>query len=88
LPSCNTGSPWETSTRSTDSYLGRVSARRPSQLDGGAPGWSPDSTKLIYPYGGTFYMRSIVTGSATPIGALPPSLIVSGPVAWQPHHPS
>jgi hypothetical protein len=50
----------------------------------GAPGWSADSTRLIYPHHGTFAVRSIVTGSVIPVAGLPPSLIVSGRSTWQP----
>jgi len=65
-------------------YLGSASASKARFIDGGIPSWSPDSKRLIYNYRGAFNVRSVATGIATPITGLPSSLIVSGPVAWQP----
>jgi Tol biopolymer transport system component len=50
----------------------------------GIPSWSPDSTRLIYTFRGSFYVRTLSNGNAAPVPGLPESLIVSGPVAWQP----
>jgi Tol biopolymer transport system component len=46
-------------------------------------GISPDGTRLIYPSRGVFYVRTVATGTVTPMTGLPSSLVVSGPVAWQ-----
>jgi Tol biopolymer transport system component len=65
-------------------YVASVSGKSALLLEGGSATWSRNGKRLLYPDRGSFSIRTISTGAVSSVPGLPDSLIVSGPVAWQP----